>query len=280
MWFSISLFLSFCSFAISRPLQSYIFPQPALVPGVFEDEFNDPIMSRITEHSVTTPIPSPLETVFRSATSELGHKIPALTSASATVLPFITHSVLGTLPPPSPPISHTTDLLSPASSPSTTTFTTTTSSNPSTSNNAPSLAPKGDGKEWKIVKMLLITIGTVVAITLLVAFVKKIYNFSRNVFDAGRSEGNEEVIPDWHRGWEIKLATEGGHRYPAADTTMATSHVYTEAIHNEVLGSPSLPPRLVMPSSSNPLTPYHSTLLGRAPSARQQDWHRTRTHRY
>ncbi|KAG7099724.1 hypothetical protein E1B28_001541 [Marasmius oreades] len=280
MWFSIYLALFLRSVAISHPLQSYPFPQPAL-PGVFGDEFDGPITSRPLEHSGKKSFSSPLfETVLDSATSELGHKIVPMSTPATPSLPFITHSVIGT--PPSLPDSRTSQLLSPENAPHTITFATTASSTPNSTNNALSSAPKGNGKEWRIVKMLLITIGTVVAVILLVMFLKTAWIFLRDAF-AGRKrgpEGREEMIPDWHRGsWEVKLATERGHRYPAADITMApTSQVYAEAIHNEGFDTPSLPPRLALLSPSNPPVLDHSSPLCRRTSVRPQAWQDTRTY--
>jgi hypothetical protein len=80
-------------------------------------------------------------------------------------------------------------------------------------------------RTWKIVGVSLIVITFVAVTTFVVVFFDHWWRFLRDLlFRKGTASDFEDLVPDWEkRTWEIRLAEEGGHRYPTLSASDALS---------------------------------------------------------
>ncbi|KAK1235098.1 hypothetical protein PQX77_001694 [Marasmius sp. AFHP31] len=261
--------------ALCYPPQSYVFPHPEL-PAVLGNGLDGQLSTSQTQLAHSEHSSRLIESIIHIVTNE-EHKAVAATATTS----FTTHSVIGSILPvhaSSTFISvHSSGLPSPivissfTSQPSLLATPTATI----TDRNAVTKAPSGNGKEWRVTLILLAVIGGIVGIVLVSTFFKSIWRFIREKTCCRSDAVEEDMVPDWHRGsWQFKIANEEGNRYPMPGT-MGTSQVYAEALHNEVTGPPSLPPRLAGFSPPPPPTsaaataqPYYQGPLSRHPSTR------------
>ncbi|KAL0068563.1 hypothetical protein AAF712_004278 [Marasmius tenuissimus] len=261
--------------ALCYPPQPYVFPHPEL-PGVLGNGLDDHLSTSQTQLAHSEQSSRLIESVLHIITKEEHKALAPITTTS-----FTTHSVIGSIPPV--PASSTSISIHPSGLPSSTTISSLTSQ-PSllaistatiTDRNAVTKAPSGNGKEWRVTLILLAVIGGIVGIVLVSTFFKSIWRFIREKTCCRSDAVEEDMVPDWHGGsWQFKIANEEGNRYPMPGT-METSQVYAEALHNEVLEPPSLPPRLAGLSPPPPPTsaaatiqPYYQGPLSRHPSTR------------
>ncbi|ESK92023.1 atp-binding cassette transporter [Moniliophthora roreri MCA 2997] len=264
MWIFFSLVVFWCSNVISSyPLETVFSP---LFPTLFDDGLhsNTPEVtssypatsSQLPVHFSTSHLltPTRLSVVLGHTTTNDAHK--------TTSTPF---------PVPTPTITNVQSMsISPFSIHPSSSFYSFPPSVTATASSSPNKALSfvGDSKEWKIVGIAVISIASVVAVILLTVFFDSWWAFLRDVIcrrKRNSDEYKEDLVPDWSRqSWQVKLATEEGHRYP---TTAA--QVYAGALHDDKSRGviPSLPPRLASPEAS---TPYFPQPLYRHPSTKSQ----------
>ncbi|KAJ6520113.1 hypothetical protein C8R45DRAFT_953923 [Mycena sanguinolenta] len=172
-----------------------------------------------------------------------------------------------------------------ASGAATTPFTATTSSSSSTipspttmpgDTKQPSSSPGSEATEWKVIGIAAVSIGLIAGVILSILFFDSWWGFLLALVGKKNKGGTEDLVPDWaNRDWEVKIASEDGHRYPtlASLESMTKKHDLTgtsplisptsdDARHSHSL-VPTLPPPLYVPGSDpHPLEP-----LFRRPSA-------------
>ncbi|KAH6917038.1 hypothetical protein BKA70DRAFT_1417813 [Coprinopsis sp. MPI-PUGE-AT-0042] len=95
--------------------------------------------------------------------------------------------------------------------------------------------PPAELAEWKIIGISVMSITFIAIVVILVTFFDTWWAFVKDVFNCGgRKDMGEETLvecPDWkRRTWEVKLASEDGHRYP----TMGSLESITKGNMGEV----------------------------------------------
>lgn len=121
---------------------------------------------------------------------------------------------------------HHPTIANPTAAPSTIVTPTPTTSLPSASpSSGPDAAeaasmPSGEGKQWKIIGLIVICITFVGGAILTIVFFDAWWGFLRAlVCQRRRGGGKEDMVPDWGTcSWEYKLPSpsEDGYRYPGA----------------------------------------------------------------
>ncbi|TFK19977.1 hypothetical protein FA15DRAFT_759696 [Coprinopsis marcescibilis] len=80
------------------------------------------------------------------------------------------------------------------------------------------VTPPGELAQWKVIGISIICVTFVAIIIVLITFFDTWSGFLKDVFCGRKQDSGSEVFmsPDWkRRTWELKLANEGGHRYPS-----------------------------------------------------------------
>ncbi|KAF8215910.1 hypothetical protein K438DRAFT_1799695 [Mycena galopus ATCC 62051] len=140
---------------------------------------------------------------------------------------------------------------------------------------APSASSFGASNEWKVIGITAVSIGLIAGIMLSIVFFDSMWRFLLALVGKRKKGGTEDLIPDWaNRDWEVKIASEDGHRYPTLGSLESmtkqqdltgTSPLISPALdarHSHSL-VPTLPPSIYSPSvDPHPLDP-----LFRRPSA-------------
>ncbi|KAF7337495.1 ABC transporter protein [Mycena sanguinolenta] len=165
-------------------------------------------------------------------------------------------------------------------------FTATTSSSSSTSFPSPTMTPSdtkqassspgSEATEWKVIGIAAVSIGLIAGVILSILFFDSWWGFLLALVGKKKRGGTEDLVPDWaNRDWEVKIASEDGHRYPTlaslesmtkkqdlTGTSPLISPTSDDARHSHSL-VPTLPPPLYLPGGDpHPLEP-----LFRRPSA-------------
>ncbi|KAK7053248.1 Proteasome subunit alpha type-3 [Paramarasmius palmivorus] len=258
------------------PLDTVFSP---LFPTLFDDGFY-PNTLEISQHPLATSAQAPVHNSPANPLSALvGHTTAtsAHTIASSHISTQLSVTIGTTHAQSSSSVAF---YIAPSSISFSTTSSVSSASATSTPTKALSFAP-GDSKQWKIVGIAVISVASVIAVILLAMFFDSWWAFVRDVVFKSRKrkrEFNEDLVPDWDRqSWQVKVASEDGHRYPVSTQCgLSKTEVYAGALRDED-GSdghgivPSLPPRLEIasPEVHGP-TPYCPQPLYRQPSTRSQ----------
>ncbi|KAJ7269433.1 hypothetical protein B0H12DRAFT_1095814 [Mycena haematopus] len=230
----------------------------------------DPLVPSDPETEKTLPKRPHLPSV---ATVDLG----GLVTAEGNIIKVSVSSVQTTTSSASRPASTLTSVAA------ITPFPTTTSSSSSSSSPSATITP-GDTKEassspeeatkWKVIGIAAVSIGLIAGVMLSIVFFDSWWGFLLALAGKKKKGGTEDLVLDWaNRDWEMKIASEDGHRYPTlaslesmkkkqdlTGTSPLMSPTDVRHPHNLV---PTRPPSLYLPAvDPHPLEP-----LFRRPSA-------------
>ena len=206
------LFLQVLLAAHSHPFGRKGGPTPRDLFDTLSDDILDPEEQEIGIGDGGVLQPGPSKITFGGATETQMLSSSTTPTISITTSTTSTRNNLPTSFPVSTSIStKATMLASPSPSPSVS----PTVSPPGGYSQAAS-TPPAEGREWKVIGLVIICITFVGTLILSVVFFDSWWNFLRAML-CGRKkrEGSEDLVPDWEkRSWEFQLANEDGHRYP------------------------------------------------------------------
>ncbi|KAJ8472316.1 hypothetical protein ONZ45_g16692 [Pleurotus djamor] len=128
-----------------------------------------------------------------------------------------TYSVIGSVSPAPQPTASLKAPLMPANVTPTTTENIVHASESGKPMGASSFTSTAELALWKVLGVTVLCIGVVATIILSVVFFDSWWGFVKDVVRGRkRSEPQEELVPDWEkRSWEVKFASQDGHRYPS-----------------------------------------------------------------